>query len=254
MTKEEHAGGVNSVSHAIRLVELLSTANAPMNVSQIAKALALPRATVYRLLKTLGDHHWISAEKTTYRISYRLLGFLSQSGGLLALSNRVKPALHELVQQTGETAHFAVLDGDCVSYVEKVDSPHPIRMFSHVGWRGPLHATGAGKALLAWSPEETATRLVEKPLERHTPHTITERDVLLAEIAAIRKRGYASDNEELIEGLTCVAIPLILDGVLLGVFSVSGPSSRMNACADIAKTMREIVLDGKGYDSPEICP
>lgn len=241
MIKEIQTGGINSVSHAIRLVELLSTANKPMNVSQIAKELDLPRPTVYRLLKTLGDHNWISSEATAYRISYRLLEIFSRAGGSFALSKAVEPVLQELVQRIGETAHFAVLDGDAVTYLAKVESPHPIRMFSYIGWRGPLHATGAGKALIAWSPEDTPARVAAKTLERHTSHTITEGQALLSEIASIRKRGYALDEEELIEGLTCVAIPLIVDGVLLGAFSVAGPTTRMTACAEIANTMQEIV-------------
>jgi len=169
------------------------------------------------------------------------LGILSRAGGSFSISRAVEPVLQELVQRIGETAHFAVLDGDCVTYVAKVESPHPIRMFSYIGWRGPLHATGAGKVLLAWSPEDTALRVGTDLLERHTPHTITEPQALLSEIILIRRRGYAMDEEELIEGLTCVAIPLIVDGVLLGAFSVAGPTSRMTNCSQIANTMQEIV-------------
>jgi IclR family acetate operon transcriptional repressor len=113
------------------------------------------------------------------------------------------------VNATGETAHFAALDGDRVVYLAKVDSPHPIRMFSQIGWRGPLHATGVGKVLLASTEAKLLSRVCDQGLERFTRNTIVEKEQLQAELAQIRKQGYALDAEELIDGLTCVAVPVM---------------------------------------------
>ncbi|WP_288826479.1 helix-turn-helix domain-containing protein [uncultured Paraburkholderia sp.] len=107
-------------------------------VSQIAQSLDLPHATVYRLLKTLAQKEWIVQDDKTYRLSLRLAELFRGAGASAeaALAEQVAPLLQRLVNETGETAHFAALDGDRVVYLAKVDSPHPIRMFSQVGWRG----------------------------------------------------------------------------------------------------------------------
>ena len=135
--------------------------------------------------------------------------------------------LSDLAERTGETAHFAVLDGDRVGYLAKVESAHPIRMFSHVGWRGPLHATGAGKVLLAWSDPSLIERVLGAGPTVYTARTLTSPDELAAEISRVRRAGYAIDRQELIDGLVCVAAPVLAGSRLIGAVSVSGPADRL---------------------------
>ncbi|WP_116141925.1 IclR family transcriptional regulator [Trinickia diaoshuihuensis] len=234
---------VNSVEHAIRLVELMAASELGLGVSQLAQSLDLPRATVYRLLKTLIQREWIVQEDKAYRLSLRLTGLFQGvgAGAQAALAERVKPLLQSLVNETGETAHFAVLDGDRVVYLAKVDSPHPIRMFSQVGWRGPLHATGVGKVLLASLEAKLLSRVCDEGLERFTPNTIVEKAKLEAELAQIRKQGYAVDAEELIAGLTCVAVPLLRGNEVLGAISVAGPTARVGNPKALAKVLSAAV-------------
>ncbi len=234
---------VNSVEHAIRLVELLAGSEQLLGVSQIAQALALPRATVYRLLKTLTQREWVVQDDKTYRLSLRLAGLFSGAGASAgaALAERLTPLLHRLVGETGETAHFAVLDGDRVVYLAKVDSPHPIRMFSQAGWRGPLHATGVGKVLLAAAEAQYLPRICADGLERFTAHTIVDPARLTAELARIREQGYALDAEELIDGLTCVAVPVVSGGQVRGAVSVAGPTGRLGKPEALAKVLMKAV-------------
>lgn len=231
---------VNSVEHAIRLVELLAGSKQALGVSQLAQSLELPRATVYRLLKTLAQREWIIQDDKTYRLSFRLAGLFQGvgAGAEAALAERIAPLLHQLVSETGETAHFAVLDGDRVVYLTKVDSPHPIRMFSEHGWRGPLHATGAGKMLLASAEATLLARVCDAGLERYTARTIVDPAQLQAELARIRKQGYALDAEELIDGLTCVAVPVISAGQVRGAISVAGPTSRLGKPEALARVLK----------------
>ncbi|WP_414440901.1 IclR family transcriptional regulator [Burkholderia sp. 22PA0106] len=218
---------VNSVEHAVRLVELMAGSEHALGVSQMAQSLDLPRATVYRLLKTLAQRDWIVQDDKTYRLSFRLAALFQGAGVEAALAERVTPLLHQLVKQTGETAHFAVLDGDRVVYLAKVDSPHPIRMFSEAGWRGPLHATGVGKVLLAFGEAKLLARICDAGLKPFTPNTLVEPAQLQDELARIRQQGYALDAEELIDGLTCVAVPLTSGGEVRGAVSVAGPTARL---------------------------
>lgn len=220
------AGTINSVDHALRLIEALHAAQ-PLSVSDLARRLGLPRPTVYRLLKTLGSHGLLVQEGTAYRLSLRLLELASTALAASALQVAAQPVLSDLAAQTGETTHFAVLDGDQVGYVAKVESRHPIRMFSHVGWRGPLHATGVGKVLLAWSDPSLVRRVLDGTLEAFTPYTLTGKAELSAEIEKVREAGYAVDRQELIDGLVCVAAPVLVRALLVGAVSVAGPITRL---------------------------
>ena len=231
---------VNSVDHAIRLVELMAGSEIPLGVSQMAQSLDLPRATVYRLLKTLGQREWVIQDDKTYRLSFRLTELFRGAGvgAQAALAERITPVLRRLVNETGETAHFAALDGDRVVYLAKVDSPHPIRMFSQIGWRGPLHATGVGKVLLAAAEAKLLSRICDQGLERFTAKTIVEKAKLEAELAQIRKQGYAFDDEELIEGLTCVAVPVMIGERIRGAISVAGPTARIGDPETLANRLK----------------
>jgi DNA-binding IclR family transcriptional regulator len=231
---------VNSVEHAIRLVELLAGSEHVLSVSQMAQSLDLPRATVYRLLKTLAQREWVIQDDKTYRLSFRLAGLFNGAGAdtEAALAERIQPLLERLVNETGETAHFAVLDGDRVVYLAKADSPHPIRMFSQIGWRGPLHATGVGKMLLASAETRLLSRICDDGLERFTRHTIIDKDKLIAELALVRKQGYALDAEELIDGLTCVAVPLLSGDKVRGAISVAGPAARLGNPKTLARILK----------------
>jgi DNA-binding IclR family transcriptional regulator len=227
---------VNSVEHAVRLVELLASSANVLSVSQMAQTLDLPRATVYRLLKTLVQREWVIQDGKTYRLSFRLTGLFG--GAEAALAERITPLLRLLVNQTGETAQFAVLEGDRVVFLAKADSPHPIRMFSQVGWRGPLHATAVGKVLLASTESRLLSQICDHGLERFTPNTIVEKEKLQAELAQVRKQGYALDAEGLIEGLTCVAVPVISGEQVRGAISVAGPTARLGNVKALAEILK----------------
>ena len=219
------AGTINSVDHALRLIEALHEAQ-PLSVSDLARRLHLPRPTIYRLLRTLGEHGLLVQEGTTYRLSLRLLELAGAAVSPSALQAAAQPVLADLAAHTGETAHFAVLDGDRVGYLAKVESAHPIRMFSHVGWRGPLHATGVGKVLLAWSDPSLIERALGTAPKRYTARPLTTVEEIVVELDVVRRRGYAVDQQELIDGLVCVAAPVLAGSRLVGAVSVSGPIGR----------------------------
>jgi IclR family acetate operon transcriptional repressor len=151
---------------------------------------------------------------------------IRERGGLLS---GAEPYLSQLVELTGESANLAVLDGQAAVYVAHVAAPRTVRMFTRVGNRAPLHASGTGKVLLANLAEERREALIgELALMRHTPMTITDRDPLRRELEAVRRLGYALDNGEFEEGVSCVAVPVrdATDQVVAAV-SVSGPASRL---------------------------
>ncbi len=129
---------------------------------------------------------------------------------------RITPVLERLAARYGETTHYAVLAGDDVVYRSKVDPPSGgVRLTSTVGGRNPAHATGVGKLLLALTlPDDDAVRawVGGRTLERRTPRTLTTAAELVPELARVRERGYATDDEENEPGIGCLAVPAHLTG------------------------------------------
>jgi DNA-binding IclR family transcriptional regulator len=210
--------------------------------TEIRQRLAFERGRQARVSCTLAQQERVIQDDKTYRLSFRLTelfqGTGASAGTEAALTMRMMLLLHRLVNETGGTAHFAVLDGDRFVYLAKVDSPHPICMFSQTGWRGPLHATGVGKILLASTESTLLSRICDSELEQFTPKTIVEKGQLQAELAQIRKQEYALDAEELIEGLTCVAVPVMSGGQVRGAISVGGPTGRLGNPKALAKILK----------------
>jgi DNA-binding IclR family transcriptional regulator len=218
---------IHSVSHAIHILELFQTGQA-LGLSEISRGAGIPRATSHRILTTLVQHELlVRTPERKYRLSLRLFELGSRALAIPTLQQAVYPFLVTLVQQTQETAHFAVLDGEQVGYVAKVESPHPIRMYAQIGWRGPLHATALGKVLLAFSEAAFRQRVLGLPLTAYTAHTLVERDQLEEELQRIRVAGYAMDREELLEGLVCLAVPVMDQTTVYGAISLAGPKGRM---------------------------
>jgi DNA-binding IclR family transcriptional regulator len=136
--------------------------------------------------------------------------------------------IHQLAQATGETVQLAILDHLSVLYIRIRESRQAVRLSSSLGSRAPAYCTSVGKALLAFQPPEMVQQVIDQGLKRMTPNTITDSDLLLSELASIRSRGYAIDDEEIEPGLRCVAAP-IRDhtGQVVAAISVAAPVQRM---------------------------
>jgi DNA-binding IclR family transcriptional regulator len=219
--------GVHSVVHAIRILEQFQNGEG-ISASQLSQSIGVPRATVYRILKTLVLHGILRQDPDKkYRLTLRLLELGNAALTISSLQQMVEPFLVKFVEETEETAHFSIIDGYNVGYIAKRESPHPFRMLSHVGWRGPLHATASGKVLLSFSDKDFIQSVIDKPLEEFTASTITDPSLLKQELQKIKDRKYAEENEELSEGLACIAVPVFLKVKQVAALSVSGPKHRM---------------------------
>lgn len=221
-------GTINSVDHAITLIEMLSEYGSA-TVSEIARKTGLPRPTVYRLLRTLQARGITYADGKRHHLTLRLheLGVRARSTD--QLQQRIQPILDRIVEETGSTTHFAILDEDAAAFVAKRDGPSAMAMASRIGWRGPLHCTAVGKALL--SETEPPDDL---NLSVHTGRTITDLMRLKDALATVRRNGYAVDDEELLPGLRCVAVPLREGKALIGAISVSGRVEEIDDPAELA--------------------
>jgi DNA-binding IclR family transcriptional regulator len=137
--------------------------------------------------------------------------------------------IHSLAEATNETVQLAILDHLSVLYIRVRESRQAVRMSTGLGSRAPAHCTSVGKALLAFQPAEVVQQVIENGLKRYTENTITEAAALLAELATVRQKGYALDDEEIEVGLRCVAAP-IRDhtGQVTAAISVAAPVQRMS--------------------------
>ncbi|MFB4320036.1 IclR family transcriptional regulator [Actinomadura sp. 21ATH] len=235
------AEAVRSLERAFELLEHLADAGGEMALSELTEVSGLPMPTIYRLMRTLVNRGYVRQEPSKrYALGPRLIKLGEGAGRLLG--SWARPALTRLVDEVGETANMAILEGDEAVYVAQVPSRHSMRMFTEVGRRVRPHCTGVGKALLSQLPERRVREILGRTgMEPQTPNTFTDPDALVAELARIRERGYAVDDEEQEIGVRCVAVPLP-GAPALTALSVSGPSARMKpeTVDDVVPVMRDV--------------
>jgi DNA-binding IclR family transcriptional regulator len=235
-----HALRVESVTRALRILGCFDFEHGELGVSEIARMLGLHKSTVHRLLGTLvAEDYMRRSQNGMYSLSWKMLELGAVTRKHYRLHEAIE-ALTTLVEGTGETAHLATLDRGDVLYLEKVESVRALRMPSAVGDRAPTHCTALGKALLAGRSDAEVRKLLEPhcPLQRNTPDTLTTIDEVIGALGDVRKTGYAVDNGELEEGLTCIAAGITIDGVTTAAVSVSGPTSRLGVREVAAEVQR----------------
>ncbi|WP_129656790.1 IclR family transcriptional regulator [Rothia halotolerans] len=225
-TKSKGGAGVQSVERVFELLETISNAGGEISLSDLASASGLPMPTIHRLLRTLVSLGYVrQLPSRRYALGARLIQLGETAGRQLGSAARGE--LAALVDDLGETANMAVLDGDMIVYVAQRPSPHPMRMFTEVGRRAHTHATGVGKAILAQLPDQEVLRIVSSagmPVATERSHGTTES--LLADLSEIRRRGYSIDDGEQELGVRCFAVAVPEAPTPMAI-SVSGPTTRV---------------------------
>ncbi|MGC0272780.1 IclR family transcriptional regulator [Pseudactinotalea sp. Z1739] len=221
------AGGVQSVSRALELLDLMAGAGTDMSLSELAEGTGMAAATTHRLMRTLLAHGYVrQLPSRRYGLGPALIRLGEQAG--LHLGAAARPHLDDLAAQAGETVNLAMLDQDMVVYVAQAASRHSMRMFTEVGRRVHAHSTGVGKAVLAELPDAAVLRILERAgMPPATEHTITGPEEFLTELGTIRSRGYAIDDGEQEVGVRCVAMA-VPEAPTPTAVSVSGPAARLD--------------------------
>lgn len=237
---------LESADRVLRVMEVFTTGERDLSLSQIADRMELPKSSVHRLLATLDSHGFVERDPVTrrYRLGIRLFEIGSAAIHERGLHSATHPVLEQLAATTGETCHLAVLsDADAV-YIYKIDGPSNFSMSSRVGGRAPCHATSIGKVLVAWAGEDLFKRVVWAGLRPYTSHTITNPTDLAAELARVRAQGYAIDDEEYEESLCCAAAP-VRDhaGQVIAAIGIAGPAHRLTA-ENMARLVPSVVRAG----------
>lgn len=221
---------MQSVLNALRVLEEVA-ARQPVGVADLARALDLPKSSAQRALRTLDTAGWIrpaGGEVTRWVLTTKALQVGRRATGELSLRDVAVPLMEELRRRTDETVHLTVPDGDKVVLIERLETSKAVRIILALGIHLPIHASANGKAVLAASAPEVIERQLAPALEEFTEATVTDRDVLRAELARIRERGYATNSGEWRSDVSAVAAPVLNEsGTPVASISVNMPTSRM---------------------------
>ncbi|MGC8972309.1 MAG: IclR family transcriptional regulator [bacterium] len=215
----------------MRIIELLEKERDGLSFGELLDKTGIPRPSLARILNILEAYDFIrNSSEGRYRLGYRLLSLGYTVYSQLDLVSEAKPFLVKLVELTGETAELTVFDRGEILYIDKVESPEPIRLVARIGSRyKTLHCTAIGKVYLAYMGDDfLESYLSNVGLPSFTEKTITNEEVLRRELEEIRSKGYAFDDEEVRLGVRRIASPVFgsFKG-LVAVIGIAGPTFRI---------------------------
>ena len=238
---------VKSARRAIDLLETISASSTWLSLADLHAKTGFPRSSLHGLLRTLRDTGWIETDDagTRFRLGVRALicgtGYLDRDPVVPYATD----ALERVREQTGFTAHYARLNGDQVVYLETRESRHSAHLVSRVGRTLPAHATALGRALLAELADDELTALLPARLPALTEHTVTDRELLRAELIVTRERGYSTEREQGTPGVACVAAAVPYRIPATDALSCSMPADRVTEAEQdrVGKLLHEVTED-----------
>lgn len=224
---------VTPIQKSMQLLDALVAARGPMTLSDLAACTALPKTTAFRYLYTLRASGFVEFDEHSER--YLIGPRVAVAPPLPVDAERIKalaqPTMLRLQRQFNETVNLGIRDGDDIVYIDMVGSTRLPHAEAKIGKRDPLHSTALGKAILQTMGPTEVERSVPRRMVARTPHTITNRDSFLDEIARSAERRYALDMEENELGARCVAAAIrpVEGGGAIAAISISGPCDVMSA-------------------------
>ena len=245
VNKLDNGDLVQSIIRAMDILDCFSGTKSDYGLMELSRMLSFNKSTTHRLLSTLEATGYIRQKVNNGKYC---LGIKALMLGLTAVDNLeireiAHPYLESLVDYSGETANLAIMDDGQMIYVDTVDSPKAVRMHTKIGQKVPLSTSAIGKILLSGLSNEEIAQIIRRfGLVKRTPNTITDFDVLFAEIEKVRKNNYALDLEEDDEEMVCVASKVVdRHGNIVAGISISGTKMRISDKLDIyAQKVKEV--------------
>jgi DNA-binding IclR family transcriptional regulator len=220
---------INSVEKAVRVLELLADKD-ELSVTKVAEYLGLNRPSSHRFLATLRELGYVERNaESRYQLTFKMLELGMKKANRFEIRRVARPFMQELASMYNETVNLGFFDGRDIVHLDKIDSREILRMDPGIGMRAPAYCTALGKSILAFLPREDLRAYLESvALESHTPKTFCSKEELVDELERVRRQEFSVDDEELSQGLRCVAAPVFdYSGYPRYSLSVSGPTGRM---------------------------
>lgn len=246
---EPRDGGVQSVDRALQIIETLAEDDEGYRLSDLAVRTGLSTSTVHRLLTTLEKRRFVQFDPTCSKWhvgaqSFAVGATFTRRRNVVA---QAVPYLRKLRDRTRETANLAVVDDEAIMVLTRVESREIMRSLTKLGGRVAMVASGVGKAVLAtYSDAEVSAIIRHHGMPRLTEKSIVRPGDLFKELAAVRRQGYAVDDEEACMGLRCVATVVYNDcSEPLAAISVSGMTSRVSddRLPELGRAVREVAAE-----------
>ncbi|GAA1317871.1 IclR family transcriptional regulator [Streptomyces sanglieri] len=229
MTSQRKAKNpVKGVERAFRILELIERHDG-LRLTDVADEVDLARSTTHRYLKTLTGLGYLVQDDGVYYLSHRFLHFASHVRTRDPRYELIEEKVEQLADETGELVQFIVEEHGNAIYVLQSIGENGVQINTKLGKSDPVHTTAAGKAILStWPDDEVEVFIDEYDLPELTPQSITSKSELFDELEQIRSRGYSVNNQENLDGLKAVSVPItVSEDRAIGSVSVSGPTHRM---------------------------
>jgi len=244
---EKRSYNITALQRGLKLLSLFAGPDITYSATQLGKVSGLPASTLHRFLRNLQSADFLSVDEAgNYHLGMACVSLGQAAIGQLDVRRLSLPHLQELNHRTRETVHLTVRIGLSAVYVEKLDSPEPLRIHSRIGAMVPLYCSAVGKVLLAYLPEAEQAKLFDQlEIKRFTANTVGNLQELQTELRKVRKTGYACDLEEHEIHIRCIAAPIWDHGGNVNAsLSITGPAFRMSLARlrQLAPLMQEVGL------------
>ncbi|MBM3471197.1 MAG: IclR family transcriptional regulator [Armatimonadetes bacterium] len=219
---------VQSVDRALSLLDLLGNGNASLGISEFSRATGLSKAVVFRLVRTLERHGYVTqSEDRRYALGTKPLELASVVLHRFDVRQVARSTMLDLAERTGESVVLTAPSRDGVICLDTVDGPQQIRVSFRLGRITPWHAGAAGKIHLAHQPDIAIRQVIARGLPRHTARTVTNKSRLLRDLARIRHDGYAFTVGEFDDGVAAISAPIVDSRrEVVAALSIGGPAFR----------------------------
>lgn len=243
---ETARGEAASLQRGLAILELLAERSDGATLSELTDALQLPGASALRITRTLVRLGYLSRDERSRKffLTNRFLLLGQPRGREHALTECALPAMRTIRQATGETTQLCCLIDDEMVIIEQLLAAHPFKYSADIGARCPCYSCAPGKAIVAFLADDEREALIGRlRFKRFTDTTITTRRAFRQELEEVRNRGFAVDRAEGLDGIHCVAAPLLdRHGTAIAAITIAGPSSRVRE--DEFEVIGEIVREG----------
>lgn len=222
---------IHSVENAFSLLEVLADNGLELGIAELCKKISLPKGTVHRLLGTLKNLGYIeqNSQNRKYRLTIKIFNLGAAVTDRVGLV-QIIPHMKKLSQKFNETVNLTILDRDEIIYLYNIGCDNALKLDLRIGSHQPAYCAAGGKVLLAYLSEQELDGYLQRvKLKSYTPYTITSKEYLKKNLKLIRERGYSFVNEEYMQGVSCVAVPLKdQQGKVCAGLSFSVPTVRIN--------------------------